>query len=53
MRCLSLDLEIHKDDGRILALAAVDERTGEAKTGRKKAPAAASICVAPTGKTST
>ena len=34
MRCLSLDLEIHKDDGRIFALAAVDEQTGEALTWR-------------------
>ena len=34
MRCLSLDLEIHKDDGQIFALAAVDERTGEALTWR-------------------
>ena len=34
MRCLSLDLEIHKDSGQIFALAAVDERTGETRTWR-------------------
>ena len=34
MRCLSLDLEVHKDGGRIFALAAVDERTGEAQIWR-------------------